>query len=420
MIDLIQTGITARKTARTLGQITTAQKNDFLYLLADCLKNASQRILDANQVDIKNGREAGLSDALIDRLLLNQSRLDGIAKDLMELRQMPDPIGSIIEEKTLANGILAKRIRVPLGVMAVIYEARPNVTVDISALGIKSGNAVILRGGKETLASNKALVEIIHECLISTNIPAEAVQFIADPDRELVHQLVKLDKYVDILIPRGGNTLQEFCKQHATMSVMTGGIGICHLFVDESADLGRAVEVIHNAKVQRPTVCNALDTLLVHQSVAAEFLPMVAARLLSSNVVLKCDPTTQEFLSIDSQTSIQNIEEGDFDREWLSLVLGIKVVASVDDALEHIHLHSSQHSDGILTNDSENAQRFKSEVDSAVVYVNASTRFTDGAQLGLGGEVAVSTQKLHARGPIGLEGLTTYKWVLEGDYTVRN
>jgi glutamate-5-semialdehyde dehydrogenase len=420
MIDLIQTGITARKTARTLVQITTAQKNDFLHLLADCLKNASQRILDANQVDIKNGREAGLSDALIDRLLLNQSRLDGIAKDLMELRQMPDPIGSIIEEKTLANGILAKRIRVPLGVMAVIYEARPNVTVDISALGIKSGNAVILRGGKETLASNKALVEIIHECLLLTNIPAEAVQFIADPDRELVHQLVKLDKYVDILIPRGGNTLQEFCKQHATMSVMTGGIGICHLFVDESADLRRAVEVIHNAKVQRPTVCNALDTLLVHQSVAAEFLPMVAARLLSSNVVLKCDPSANQFLAIESQPGIQRIVEGDFDREWLSLVLGIKVVTSVDQALEHIHLHSSQHSDGILTNDSENAQRFKSEVDSAVVYVNASTRFTDGAQLGLGGEVAVSTQKLHARGPIGLEGLTTYKWVLEGDYTVRN
>jgi len=419
MIDLNKIGITARKTARKLAQITTTQKNDFLLLLAECLKNSSQRVLDANQIDIEKAGESGLSATLIDRLLLTQSRLDGIANDLIELSKMPDPIGSMIEEKTLPNGIIAKRIRVPLGVMAVIYEARPNVTVDISALGIKSGNAVILRGGKETLTSNKALVAVIHDCLQLTNIPVEAVQFIDDPDRELVNQLVKMDQYVDILVPRGGNALQDFCKANATMPVMTGGIGICHLFVDQSADLEKSVEVIHNAKVQRPSVCNALDTLLVHTVVAREFLPKVAERLIQDKVQLKCDQNVLKILEMDVQKGILAAEAGDFDNEWLSLVLGIRVVDSLDEAIEHIHFHSTQHSDGILTNDPVNAKRFITEIDSAVVYVNASTRFTDGAQLGLGGEVAVSTQKLHARGPIGLDGLTTYKWILEGEYTVR-
>jgi glutamate-5-semialdehyde dehydrogenase len=342
-----------------------------------------------------------------------------MASDLEELIQMPDPVGTIIEQKTLPNGLKAQRVRVPIGVMAVIYEARPNVTVDISALGIKSGNAVILRGGKETLNSNKALVQVIQNFLEAAGIPVEAVQFIDDPDRELVNQLVHMDQYVDILIPRGGNTLQDFCKTNATMPVMTGGIGICHLYVDESAELDKAVEVIHNAKVQRPSVCNALDTILVHARIAPEFLPKVAVRLLQDKVKLKCDDKSLEILGIDHQKGIFSVEEGDFDREWLSLVLGIRVVPSMDEAIEHIHTHSTQHSDGILTENPAHARRFIAEVDSAAVYVNASTRFTDGAQLGLGGEVAVSTQKLHARGPIGLEGLTTYKWILEGDYTVR-
>jgi glutamate-5-semialdehyde dehydrogenase len=342
-----------------------------------------------------------------------------MANDLEELIQMPDPVGTIIEQKTLTNGLKARRVRVPLGVMAVIYEARPNVTVDISALGIKSGNAVILRGGKETLASNKALVQVIQNCLEVAGIPVEAVQFIDDPDRELVNQLVRMDQYVDILVPRGGNALQEFCKANATMPVMTGGIGICHLYVDESAEFDKTVEVIHNAKVQRPSVCNALDTLLVHEHIALEFLPKVAVRLLLDKVQLKCDVKSLEILGREFQKGILPSEEGDFDREWLSLVLGIRVVSSIDEAIDHIHQHSTQHSDGILTEDRENARRFVAEIDSAAVYVNASTRFTDGAQLGLGGEVAVSTQKLHARGPIGLEGLTTYKWILEGDYTVR-
>ena len=419
MMDLIQLGQTARTTARKLAQISTQQKNDFLLRLAEQLKNNSDSILAANDIDIQEASKAGLSAALIDRLLLNQVRLDGMAKDLEDLTRMPDPIGTIIEEKILVSGVNARRVRVPLGVMAVIYEARPNVTVDISALGIKSGNAVILRGGKETLQSNLALVQVIRDCLRSVQIPADAVQFIDDPDRELVSQLVKMDQFVDILIPRGGNALQDFCKANACMPVMTGGIGICHLFVDESADLEKAVQVIQNAKVQRPSVCNALDTLLVHESVAQEFLPLVAEKLISDQVQLRCDPLSGDILGIDPQKGIFSAGEGDFDREWLSLVLGIRVVSSLEEAMQHIHQHSTQHSDGILTENRENALKFVAEIDSAAVYVNASTRFTDGAQLGLGGEVAVSTQKLHARGPIGLEGLTTYKWVLEGEYTVR-
>jgi glutamate-5-semialdehyde dehydrogenase len=419
MINLQKIGQTSRNSARKLSQISTQQKNEFLALMAEHLRTNSETILAANWEDIEQAQSAGLTTALIDRLLLTQRRLDSMANDLEELIQMPDPVGTIIEQKTLTNGLKARRVRVPLGVMAVIYEARPNVTVDISALGIKSGNAVILRGGKETLASNKALVQVIQNCLEVAGIPVEAVQFIDDPDRELVNQLVRMDQYVDILVPRGGNALQDFCKANATMPVMTGGIGICHLFVDESADLAKAVEVIHNAKVQRPSVCNALDTLLVHERVAREFLPKVAVRLLQDKVQLKCDDKSLEILGIEYQKGIFPIGEGDFDREWLSLVLGIRVVTSIDEAIDHIHQHSTQHSDGILTEDRENARRFVAEIDSAAVYVNASTRFTDGAQLGLGGEVAVSTQKLHARGPIGLEGLTTYKWVLEGEYTIR-
>lgn len=419
MTDLLQMGKTARQNARMLAQARSDQKNLFLTTLVDQLQNHSAEILAANQKDIELGRAAGLSAALIDRLLLTQNRLNGMANDLEDLIRMPDLVGAVIEEKLLANGVKARRVRVPLGVMAVIYEARPNVTVDISALGIKSGNAVILRGGKETLNSNRALVKVIRDCLQTANLSLDAVQFIDDPDRGFVEQLVKMDQYVDILIPRGGNALQDFCKANATMPVMTGGIGICHLFVDESADLKKAVEVIQNAKVQRPSVCNALETLLVHQKIAPQFLPAVVQRLGQDHVQFRCDPAAIEILGVDASQGVLPAEEGDFDREWLSLVLGIKVVSSLDEAMEHIHQHGTQHSDGILTGDSRHAQKFIAEIDSAAVYVNASTRFTDGAQLGLGGEVAVSTQKLHARGPIGLEGLTTYKWVLEGEYQVR-
>ncbi len=420
MIELELMGKNARRAARLMAAVPDSQRNLFLTGLASALKERAEEILVANRQDIEFGRRAGLDDALIDRLALNPSRIAAMTADLKTLAAMPDPIGKIIDERVAANGIHASRVRVPLGVIAVIYEARPNVTVDISALGLKSGNVVILRGGKETITTNLCLVNIIHSVLKACDLPADAVQFIDDADRALVTQLVKMDKFVDMLIPRGGNNLQQFCKQEATMPVMLGGIGICHLYVDASADPERALAVIQNAKVQRPTVCNALDTLLVNQEIAADFIPRVAASLYSDGVSLRLDPSSQPFLALDAEKGILPAQENDFDTEWLSLVLGIKVVPDLETAIEHIWQHSTFHSDGILTETNEHARQFVTQVDSAVVYVNASTRFSDGSQLGLGGEVAVSTQRLHARGPIGLEGLTTYKWVVHGDYTVRS
>lgn len=419
MVDLNAMGIKARAAARLLATLESEHKNAFLIHLAQALIERQGEIIAANQMDIEAGRMSGLSDALIDRLLLNDKRIAGIAADLTTLATMPDPVGQILDERILDSGILARRQRVPIGVMAVIYEARPNVTVDISALGLKAGNAVILRGGKETLQTNSALVALIRDSIAANNLPADSVQFIYDPSRTLVNQLVKMDETIDLLVPRGGNNLQRFCKTEATMPVMLGGIGICHLFVDESADLDRSLIVIQNAKVQRPSVCNALDTLLVHQSIAADFLPRVFAELQKDEVTFRLDPGARAILGVDPERGLLPAGQDDFDTEWLSLVLGIRVVAGLDQAIEHIWQHSTHHSDGILTRNKTNSDFFVTRVDSAAVYVNASTRFTDGAQLGLGGEVAVSTQRLHARGPVGLEGLTTYKWVMVGDYTVR-
>ncbi len=419
MVDILAMGKRARLAARELATVDRLYKDAFLLDLATALRNRNQEIVAANQQDIATGRKGGLSDALIDRLLLNEKRIEAMAADLIKLAAMPDPVGQIIDNRVLDNGILARRQRVPIGVMAVIYEARPNVTVDISALGLKAGNAVILRGGKETMLSNTALVQIIRDSILATGLPSDAVQFINDPDRKLVNTLVKMDESIDLLVPRGGNNLQKFCKNEATMPVMLGGIGICHLFVDESADLEKSLAVIQNAKVQRPSVCNALDTLLVHQAVSVEFLPQLVDYLKDDNVTLRLDSRSQVILGIDPARKLEPAGEHDFDQEWLSLVLGIRVVADLDEAIEHIWQHSTHHSDGILTRNKENGDRFVAQVDSAAVYVNASTRFTDGSQLGLGGEIAVSTQRLHARGPVGLEGLTSYKWVMVGDYTVR-
>ena len=417
--DLTEIGKDARLAARQLLLFSNEKKDQFLETLALSLWSEREKILEANSADVLKAREKMFSEALIDRLLLTEKRLQGMMADIRQLIELPDPVGKVLEEKTLSNGIRAKRQRVPLGVLAVIYEARPNVTVDITALALKSGNAVLLRGGKETRLTNLTLVEVIHQVLVKFELPTTAVQFIDDPDRRYVNQLVKMDNYVDLLIPRGGNRLQEFCKQEATMPVMTGGIGICHLFVDASADLVRVVDVVENAKVQRPSVCNALDTLLVHQNVANTILPMLYERLKRYPVEMKLDEYSAAVLGIQPELGLVAAVEGDYDQEWLALILGIKVVEDVDDAIHHIWQHSTFHSDGILSETKENINKFVRSVDSAAVYVNASTRFTDGAQLGLGGEVAVSTQKLHARGPVGLEALTSYKWILEGDYTVR-
>ncbi|MCJ7511640.1 MAG: glutamate-5-semialdehyde dehydrogenase [Anaerolineales bacterium] len=426
-------GIRARQAARALATQPRERKDRGLNLLAEALMANEAAILAANRVDVETALRAGLSPALVDRLTLDPARVEGIAADVQGVAALPDPVGETFESAILANGLRVHKRRVPLGVLGVIYESRPNVTIDVTALALKTGNAVILRGGSETVRSNRALVEVVHQALGSAGLPVDAVQFIDDPDRARVTELLHLDAYVDLIIPRGGNALHEFCRHNSSIPVITGGIGICHLFVDETADIQAACRVIHNAKTQRPTVCNALDTVLVHRARAAEFLPALVHMLSADGVSFRADPSVLPYLAtipgpqddaaVDHHPplpeSVRLAGPQDFDTEWLSLVLGLKVVDSVAEAMEHIRLHSTGHSDGILTADKENARRFVEEIDSAAVYVNASTRFTDGSQLGLGAEVAISTQRLHARGPMGLRELTTYKWVIVGDYHVR-
>jgi glutamate-5-semialdehyde dehydrogenase len=408
----------ARRAAKWLANTPSADKDAALLALADLLWRAREHILVENARDVAEAHAASLSEALIDRLTLTESRLQGIIADLNNVAALPDPVGQVIEERTLENGLMLSKVRVPLGVMGVIYESRPNVTIDIAGLAIKTGNAAILRGGKETMHSNRALVGLVSAALEVSGLPVDAVQFIDNPDRARVLELLSLADDVDIIIPRGGAQLHQFCREHSRIPVITGGIGICHLFVDESADLEASLAVIRNAKVQRPSVCNALDTLLVHEAVAARILPMVVAALAQDGVTFKAHPNALAHLS-EQYTLVQEASPHDFDTEWLALVLGLKVVSSLDEALEHIAAHSTAHSDGILSQDEEHAERFVRQVDSAAVYVNASTRFTDGGQFGLGAEVAVSTQRLHARGPMGLPELTTYKWVARGNYHVR-
>ena len=409
----------AKAASRSLALSNTEQKNHVLSALAQWLSKNKLKITRENEKDVIQARQTGLSEALIDRLTLTNDRIESMASDLTAVINLTDPVGEVFEEQQLKNGLKLHKQRVPLGVIAVIYESRPNVTVDVASLALKSGNAVILRGGSETLYSNRILVEGIHHSIKAAGLEEEAVQFIDDPDRELVNQLLKMHQYVDMLIPRGGAGLHTFCRENSTIPVITGGIGICHLFVDESADLEKSIEVIRNAKIQRPSVCNALDTVLVHKSISQSFIPSLINALIKDNVSFRVEEKEVKDLSLELNDNIQVAGKNDFDTEWLSLVLGIKTVTGLDEALTHIAEHSTAHSDGILTNNPANAERFINEVDSSAVYVNASTRFTDGAQLGLGAEVAVSTQRLHARGPMALRELTTYKWVGVGGYLVR-
>ncbi|CAM2773020.1 glutamate-5-semialdehyde dehydrogenase [Vibrio ordalii] len=409
-------GKAAKQAAFQLATVSTTQKNNALAIIADELEAQSAAILKANAQDIELARQAGLNDAMLDRLLLNESRLQAIANDVRNVINLNDPVGSEIDSRVLENGLSLSRRRVPLGVVGVIYEARPNVTIDIAALCLKTGNASILRGGKETFFSNMALVNVIQSALEKAQLPAAAVQYIEKPDRELVSQLLKLDEYVDMIIPRGGASLHKMCKENSTIPVIIGGFGISHIFVDQSADLDKSVEVIENAKIQRPSACNALDTLLVHQAIASEFLAKLVLRL-NDQVTFVVEPKAQACMSHARQ--LREAVEGDFDTEWLSYTLGVKVVDDVQQAIEHMREHNASHSDAIMTNDLFNAELFINSAGSAAVYVNASTRFTDGAQFGLGAEVAVSTQKLHARGPMGLEELTSYKWVGKANYLSR-
>ena len=413
-------GQKAKDASRVLATVTTGQKNVALLAIANEIDAQTNTILQENARDIEAARAEGLSEALIDRLLLTEKRVAALAADVRKVADLPDPVGSEIESRLLPNGMRISRRRIPIGVLGVIYEARPNVTIDIATLAVKTGNAAIMRGGSETLLSNMALVKTIQAGLKKSGLPLYAVQYIEDPDRDLVRDLLHLDKYVDMIIPRGGHSLQRLCLEEVTIPVIPGGIGICHIFVDQAADLTQAPAIIENAKVQRPSVCNSLDTLLVHRAIADEFLPVIAEKLAQNNVELRVTEDAYEILTkAGTKGKIFLAQQDDFDQEWLSLILGIKIVDNLEEAIAHIQAHSTEHSDSILTNDWANATRFIDAINSSAVFVNASTRFNDGGQFGLGAEVAVSTQKLHARGPMGLEALTSYKWIVLGNGHIR-
>ncbi|WP_195431455.1 glutamate-5-semialdehyde dehydrogenase [Morganella morganii] len=416
---LEQMGKAAKAASWALAQLSGKQKNQALTRIADLLEQNSAPILAANELDIAKAREQGTSEAMLDRLLLTQARLESIAADVRKVCQLADPVGEVIDGGVLESGLRLERRRVPLGVVGVIYEARPNVTVDVASLCLKTGNAVILRGGKETHNTNVAMVSVIQQALSECGLPQAAIQAIDNPDRALVNELLKMDRYVDILIPRGGAGLHRLCREQSTIPVITGGIGVCHIFVDETADLHKALPVIRNAKVQRPSVCNAVETLLVHEKVAAEFLPLLSDHMAADNVTLHADPAALALLK-NGPAKTEAVTEAQLSDEWLSLDLNVVIVKDIDGAIEHIRHYGTQHSESILTQSMSQADYFISNIDSSAVYVNASTRFTDGGQFGLGAEVAVSTQKLHARGPMGLAALTTYKWIGVGDHTIRS
>ncbi len=419
MSEVVNKAKTAKAASKKLAYLSTAVKNKALHAIADELLAKEKDIIAANRKDCAEGEKAGKSAAMLDRLLLNTERIKGIAADVRTVAALPDPVGEIFEMRTLSDGLQVGKKRVPLGVIGAIYESRPNVTVDISVLCLKSGNTVILRGGKEAVHSNSALAEIVQSAAYRAGIPEGAVQFIESRDRAMVGEMLKMRDTIDLVIPRGGSDLINYVAQNATMPVVTGGIGVCHTYVDRSANLEKAVAIIHNAKVQRPTVCNALDTILVHVDVAKKSLPMVGAELGKAGVEMRCDERALKILKTVPSVKAVPATDKDWGKEFLALIASVKVVDSLEEALEHIERYGSGHSEAIVTEDYSAAMRFLDEVDAACVYVNASTRFTDGGQFGLGAEIGISTQKFHARGPMGLKELTTYKWIVFGSGQVR-
>ncbi len=402
-IDELKTKARAAKMAsRRLAYISTDIKNKALQNIAEDLLARQDEVLAANRKDYEAARDSGMGAAMLDRLMLNESRIAGIAADTRTVAGLNDPVGEIFDMRTFPNGLQIGRKRVPIGVIGAIYESRPNVTVDIASLCLKSGNAVILRGGKETINSNTAIVKVLQGACKRAGMPAGCIQFIDNTDRALVDALLKMNDLVDLIIPRGTAGLIKRVAENATMPVVTGGIGVCHTYVDKNADIKMAADIVYNAKVQRPTVCNALDSVLVHTDIAEDFLPVMAKELNKAKVELHCDGKALAILAAEKGLNLVPATESDWGKEFLALIAAIKVVDSFDEALEHIEKYGSGHSEAIVTNDYESGMRFLNEVDAACVYVNASTRFTDGGQFGLGAEVGISTQKMHACGPMGL------------------
>ena len=407
-------GAKAKAASRTLA-VAGEKKNDALKAIAKALIENQDKIIEANKLDLENGEKNGLSAALIDRLRLDEGRIKGVADGVLEVAALPDPIGTVISGSTRPNGMEIRRVRVPLGVIGIIFESRPNVTVDAAVLCLKSGNACILRGGKEAINSNKCLAYIMQDAIESAGLDKNCVQLIEDTTRQSSVELMELTEYLDVLIPRGGKGLIRAVVENAKVPVIETGAGNCHVFVDESADIDMAANIIYNAKTSRPSVCNAIETILVHENIAEKALPVIKARLDEKNVELRGCEKTRAILG----DSVKPADESDWETEYGDYILAVKVVSSIDEAMAHIAKYSTGHSECIVTKDFKNAKIFTSTVDSAAVYVNVSTRFTDGGMFGLGAEIGISTQKLHTGGPMGLNELTSVKFIIEGDGQVR-
>ena len=409
----------AKAASRSLAYLSTDIKNKALRNIAEDLRSHTKEILAANKLDMQQASANGINETMQDRLLLNETRLEGMARDVMSIVVLPDPVGEVFDMRTMPNDLLIGKKRVPLGVIGAMYESRPNVTIDISSLCLKSGNAVILRGGKEAINSNLVLAKLVQGAASRAGVPEGAIQFFENTDRSLVSEMLKLNEYIDLMIPRGGEPFVKFVIRNAAMPVVAGGIGVCHTYVDKTANIKKAVSIVYNAKVQKPSVCNALDTILVHKDIASSFLPPVAAELAKTGVELHCDKVSMAILKTMKDLKLKAAIAEDWGKEFLALTAAVKVVGSLDEALEHIAKYGSGHSEAIITEDYTSGMRFLNEVDAACVYINASTRFTDGSQFGLGAEVGISTQKMHARGPLGLKELTSYKWIIFGNGQVR-
>jgi len=412
--ELTAKGKSAQKAGRKLAALATSIKNQALISMAEALVQEAPSILIANAMDVEKGREKGLSEPLLDRLTLTESRIEAMAEGLRQIAALPDPIGEVLSTSEQPNGLMIKKVRVPLGVIGIIYESRPNVTVDATGLCLKAGNAVILRGGSEAIHSNIAIMKVIAEAAYKAGIPVGALQLIETTDRQAVNSMLKLNQYLDVIIPRGGAGLIKTVVENSTVPVIETGTGICHTFVDESGDLAMAEAIAFNAKVSRPGVCNSMETLLVHQKIAKDFLPAMLGKFQQAGVELRGCPETMKYHSAVKQAS-----DEDWATEYLDFILSVKVVATLEEAIEHINQYSTRHSEAIITKNAEHGMQFQQEVDAAAVYVNASTRFTDGFEFGFGAEIGISTQKLHARGPMGLAELTSIKYLVAGSGQIR-
>ena len=417
---LKEQALRARAASAELATSTDGERNDALLSIAAALDERCGQVLDANGVDLAEAKLAGLGEHVTERMTLNEERVADMAEALGVIARLPDPIGEVLDETTRPNGLRVQRVSVPLGVIGTIYESRPNVTVDIASLCLKSGNAVVLRGGKEAFNSNRALANIISDSLESSALPADAVQFVASTDRALVRDMLAMKDEIDLMVPRGSAELVHFVAETATMPAVTGGIGVCHTYVDSAADLEKARVIVVNAKVQRPTVCNAMDTVLIDAEIAGGFLPDLAREFAGYGVEMRCDRRALSILHTENNgVDYKAAAEEDFGTEFLDLIASVKIVDGLDDALSHIAKYGSGHSEAIVTEDDATAEAFISKVDASAVFANTSTRFNDGGEFGLGAEVAISTNKMHARGPMGLRELTSYKWVVRGDGQVR-